>query len=736
MEEKAVTGVEFDLPPGKEKRKLRGKASFFPDRIVAECDGKASVIKTDGITSYKQRHGVGCIMLEAQTKDGDILICRATVPYSDVFSAAVKTLNRRLSLKDKDGKDEKTEEDNECEKAEIGKAKEDAAIVRICEKCGRALPNGSVRCPFCMKKGGFLKRLWAMGKPVRPYIYLSAVLYFAVAGIGLLLPYLNRILVDDYIVGTTSPRWSGYISAVVMILFANLAKIVLGVFRSSFQTVAGSKIIVRLRRNTFEAIEKMSLGRISKRTAGELMNRVTEDTGKIERFIVRDMGNAIEQLLTLAAVCVIVFMYDPGLAALVLLPAPAVMLSHRLMWKYLGKRYGRQWYLGAKASSVLNDIFSGIRVVKSFGTEKAEEKKYDSVISDERKTRADNETLFALINPVTSFVMGLGQFFLLYYVGNKVLGGTMTLGEMQQFSSYVSMLYMPLQWLANLPRSLSSTMTSVAKVFDIIDEAPEICDSENAVEKKLDGKIELSHLGFGYDDTPDVLRDVNLTVYPGEMIGIVGRSGAGKSTLINLIMRMYDADEGQILIDGTDIRDIKQESLRRQIGVVLQETLLFSGTLYQNIAYAMPDAAPDRVIAAAKIAGVHKFAVRLPDGYNTVIGEKGYTLSGGERQRVAIARALLHDPKILILDEATSSLDTETEKDIQDALQKLIAGRTTVAIAHRLSTLRNATRLVVLDRGTVAEVGTHDELMRAGGLYYELVMAQRQMSKVSDGNVK
>jgi ATP-binding cassette subfamily B protein len=250
------------------------------------------------------------------------------------------------------------------------------------------------------------------------------------------------------------------------------------------------------------------------------------------------------------------------------------------------------------------------------------------------------------------------------------------------------------------------------------------------VDHEIDGTITLDDVSFGYDKTQMVLKHISAEIHPGEMVGIVGKSGVGKSTLINLVMRLYDVTEGAIRIDGLDIRDISQESLRSQIGVVLQETFLFSGTIYDNIAYAKPTATRDEVITAAKIAGAHSFIMKLPNAYNTKVGERGHTLSGGERQRVAIARALLHNPKILILDEATASLDTETEKQIQDALQKLIADRTTLAIAHRLSTLRNATRILVLDKGELAEMGTHEELMRKKGIYYGLVMAQRQMSKM------
>ena len=396
--------------------------------------------------------------------------------------------------------------------------------------------------------------------------------------------------------------------------------------------------------------------------------------------------------------------------------------------------YGRSWNIYSKADTTLHDIFSGIRVVKAFGMEKRESKRFDDVSKEYRDISIRNERIWATIWPWLNFFMGIGEFFLLFYVGNKIIGGTMTLGEMSQFSAYVSMIYGPLRWIANLPRRVAQFSTSTAKVFEIIDERIDVPDRENAKDIAIEGTIDFENVSFGYDESTDVLKNVNLHIKPGEMIGIVGKSGVGKSTLINLLMRMYDIGEGSIKVDGVDIRDLSQDCLRSQIGVVLQETFLFAGTIYDNIAYAKPDATRDEIITAAKIAGAHEFIMKLPDAYNTKVGEKGHTLSGGERQRVSIARALLHNPRILILDEATASLDTETERQIQESLQKLIKDRTTLAIAHRLSTLRNATRLIVLDKGTVAEVGTHDELMRKKGIYYGLVMAQRQMSKMAPKN--
>ena len=372
-----------------------------------------------------------------------------------------------------------------------------------------------------------------------------------------------------------------------------------------------------------------------------------------------------------------------------------------------------------------------IRVVKSYGMEKREEARFVGIAAQEKDLQLRIERFWAVLMPILQFLMGFGEFVLLYYVGTQMLAGEMTAGEMSQFSSYTSMIFGPLMALMRFPRMFMHMMVSLTRVYDIIDENIDVADGHEQALDRIDGYIDINHISFGYTEGEEVLSDVDLHVRPGEFIGLVGKSGVGKSTLINLVMRMYDVDEGSICIDGVDVRNISQESLRRQMGVVLQETFLFTGSIWQNLTYAKPNATREEVIQAAKMAGAHEFIVRLPDGYNTYVGERGHTLSGGERQRIAIARALLHDPRILILDEATSALDTQTEKLIQDALASLSSGRTTIAIAHRLSTLRNATRLVVLNEGGVAEVGTHDELMAKEGIYYGLVMAQREMTKMN-----
>lgn len=709
--------IDFNLSPSSRKNRVDGITVLLKDKIVVFRDGeKIYEIKLSDVKEVIFRNGIGCVFIECELKSGDWrMLCRSDMQYRDFYAAASREINKYLEGKN------------------ISYAYE-AEINHRCPKCNRQFRPGSNICEHCVDKTHYLKRLWDIAKPYRHLIYLSVLFYFVIAAANLLPPYINRILVDDYIKADEMPKLAGYITVIAMMFLVNIATRLISMIRNVLLIRAGNNITVTLRELVFDKIQKLSIERISKRTSGELMNRVSNDTGELSRFITNDFGNMFEQVLILLVVGIYLFSYDWRLALMIILPTPIVMYSYKLFHRFMHQIFHRQWQLGSRANTILHDTFSGIRVVKAFGMEKREINRYDEVTRDERDAQITAEKFFGKVQPVLNFLMGIGEFFLLYYVGNKILGGEMTLGEMSQFSSYVSIIYGPLRWLSSIPRRLTRVMTSVVKIFEVIDEDIDVADKENAIDHQIEGTITFDNVSFGYDKAAYVLKNISAEIKPGEMIGIVGRSGVGKSTLINLLMRMYDVSEGSIKIDGIDIKDISQESLRSQIGVVLQETFLFSGTIYDNIAYAKPNATRDEVITAAKIAGAHSFIMKLPNAYNTKVGERGHTLSGGERQRVAIARALLHNPKILILDEATASLDTETEKQIQDALQKLIADRTTLAIAHRLSTLRNATKILVLDKGGLAEMGTHDELIRKKGIYYGLVMAQRQMSKMSPKN--
>jgi ATP-binding cassette subfamily B protein len=339
-----------------------------------------------------------------------------------------------------------------------------------------------------------------------------------------------------------------------------------------------------------------------------------------------------------------------------------------------------------------------------------------------------NERFWAYINPLTRLSLLLGEMLMIFFGGRMALRGEISPGMLLQFTLFAGFMNEPLRWLANFPQWLAESNTSLVKIFEILDEEPTVAQAENPVFDAIDGAVRFDNVQFGYKAYEPVLKDVDLDIAPGEMLGLVGHSGAGKSTIINLVLRLYDADIGKVCIDGLDIRDYDYAWLRENIGVVFQETFLFSGSIYDNIAYAKPGAQPAEIFRAARLANAHEFIIGLPDGYNTLVGEDGHNLSGGERQRVAIARAVLRDPKILILDEATSALDPETEQKIQQALERLVKDRPTIAIAHRLSTLRHASRLAVIDKGRVAELGTHRELLEKKGIYYGLVMAQRQMN--------
>jgi ATP-binding cassette subfamily B protein len=415
----------------------------------------------------------------------------------------------------------------------------------------------------------------------------------------------------------------------------------------------------------------------------------------------------------------------------ILLPVPPIVLGTLLIWHHLMRDWSR---LSTKWSQLFIDLsesISGIRIVKAFSQEQRERIRFDRRNAELLQATANRERRWFTFFTVARFAISFGAFFVWYMGGRQVLSAELTLGELVAIITYLWMLYWPLQWFWMIHNSMTQAFAGAERIFEILDTPSEAFEDPDALPMpQIAGRVTFRRVTFGYDRSKPVLHEIDLDAAPGEMIGLVGKSGAGKTTMMNLLCRFYDVDQGSIEVDGVDIRQIRLQDLRDQLGVVLQEPFLFSGTIAENISYGKPGASFGEIVQAAKAANAHRFILAKPDGYDTEVGERGNTLSGGERQRIAIARAILRDPKILILDEATSSVDTQSEQLIQEAIGRFAKNRTIFVIAHRLSTLRHADQLVVLEEGQVAEVGTYDELMRRRGVFYDLVQRQHGVARI------
>jgi ATP-binding cassette subfamily B protein len=494
----------------------------------------------------------------------------------------------------------------------------------------------------------------------------------------------------------------------------------------------GGRVVLDMRVELFDHLQMLSMGFFGRKQTGQIMSRVTNDIMRLQYFVAEGLQQIILNLLTIPVICVMLFGADPKLAALTLIPTPFMALGTLWFGRMIHRVYEKVWRRYSGLSAVLADSIPGIRVVKSFAQEDRESRRFQGRSSDLFTQEMEAVKLWVMFFPALGIMTAIGSLFI-YGFGVKwnVLYGQPTPGTLVMFTQLMWQFYMPVQALGEMNHRVQHALTAAERVFEVLDTKPEIADAPGST--KLDntaGRVEFEHVTFSYEPGKPVLQDISFVAEAGQMVGLVGPSGAGKSTLVQLLSRFYDVDEGEVLIDGHDLREVSLRSLRQQIGVVLQEPFLFHGTVAENIAYGVPDAAPNDIVAAAKAANAHDFVVNLPHGYDTLVGERGQLLSGGERQRVSIARAVLKNPRILILDEATSSVDTETEMLIQEALDRLVSNRTTFAIAHRLSTLRRSDKILVMEHGRIVETGTHDELLDGDGLYSRLCKLQAELSKV------
>ncbi len=609
-------------------------------------------------------------------------------------------------------------------------------IEKKCPTCGRALPKDSEVCRFCFDKRATFFRLLSYAAPFKFYAVVLTALMFAGTAAGLAPGYIIKLLTDDALAPTRplsdASRYASLGLWVSGLILASVLGLGLGIWRGRLAAYLSANITLSIRTQLYEKMQKLGLSFYDKRQTGTLLTRVTQDVNELNNFLVDGLQILVVNGLTLLGVLAILLVQNWKLTLLVLIPVPLAIFATTRIWKYLFGRLERVWHLRSAMAAGLNATLNGARVVKAFAQEDREVSRFHKRVHSLFRANLDLENWWATLLPILGFVMGAGGFVVWYIGGRQVVAKSITLGTFQMFFFYLGQLYGPLQGMTRIADWLGRALTSAERVFEVMDTEPDIADViEPVAMPVIQGGVTFKNVGFSYDKARRILDDISFDVKPGEMIGLVGHSGAGKTTIINLLSRFYDPIEGEILIDGVPMKNIKLDDLRRQFGIVLQEPFLFPGTIGENIAYAKPEASRIEIMKAGKAANAHEFILRFPDGYDTQVGERGVRLSGGERQRISIARAILHDPRILILDEATASVDTETEKQIQEAIQRLIKNRTTFAIAHRLSTLRNADRLLVIEKGKLTEMGTHDELMANDtGTFKKLVDMQTAVNKL------
>ena len=560
---------------------------------------------------------------------------------------------------------------------------------------------------------------------IKPYMHRLIFAMFctimAAAG-NLYIPWIIKDMIDE-VLADKNGTMLNWIAASIIAIF-----VVRGLFwygQNYLMSYVGQSVIIDIRAAVFKKLQRLSVSFYDKNKTGTIMSYVTNDVNALQSAMVENTIEMITEGFILIGSVVAMIYLDWRLTLFTVCTFPVVLWFMEFFGKKIRKTGGRIQECTADITSVLQESVASARVIKSFVREDYEVDRFDVENRANFRANMKNAQLMATLTPVVELVAAIGVTMIIWYGGNNVINGTITAGSLVAFLTYAVNISNPIKRLTRVIGNIQKALAAAQRVFMIIDMPEEIAESRDAKQlPEVSGKVEFQNVSFAYDDKGNVITDLSFSVKPGEVIAIVGPSGAGKSTIATLMPRFYDVNKGDIKIDGHSVREVTLDSLREQVGIVPQETMLFNGSVYNNILYGRLDATKEEIEAAAKAANAHDFIMQLTDGYETKLGDRGVNLSGGQRQRIAIARAILKNPRILILDEATSALDTESERVVQEALDRLMVGRTSFVIAHRLSTVKNADKILVLEKGNLVESGTHDELLALDGLYAHLYKIQ------------